>query len=346
MNKCIGTRFSQISQDSLFIVAEVGNQFNGSVEVSKKLIDVCVDAGADAIKFIFWFPDEIFTDKSVMYKYETSEGFKVEPLWDIVERLTLPLSDWWKVRTYALKKELTMMATVLSPTGFEWAENLGLEAIKLSTWDWNYHELWRWAARSGRPVIADCGAVSEEEIEENVNIFKEEKNDNLALLHCFHTYKHDQMNMSTIPYLRERFDCLVGYAPADINDDLDIMSVGMGACILEKRLTLDCEGGVLHDIVSKEPAEFKKYVDKMRLLKQAVGEYGVFPSDGDLEQRKKWFRRLVADRNILKNNIIDSSMIASKRGEYGISPKYIYDFLGKKSRRDVDRNSDITYNCI
>ena len=79
MKKCINLRETQLQDGNVFIIAEVGNQFNGDVETARKLIDAAKDAGADAVKFIFWFPDEIMADKAQMYSYETAEGIKRKP---------------------------------------------------------------------------------------------------------------------------------------------------------------------------------------------------------------------------------------------------------------------------
>lgn len=340
---------NKIIGDGLFIIAEVGNQFNGDVKTSFDLIDVVVDSGADAIKFIFWFPDEIMCDNP-MYTYEKwvsgidgnggyvpYKGIKTrvtEPMFDLLERLTLPLSDWRIIKKYCDKRKVTMLATIQSRTGIEWAEELELPAYKLSAWDWNNPLLYEAVAERGKPIIWDIGTVNEGELKQVIS-----KIDNpLLLMHEFHTDNYGQMNMETIPYLIETLGIPVGFASTDFNDELDCMAIALGAIALEKRLTLNRRDGVLHSAISKEPEEFKDYVRKMRLLHNALGEYSVIPSDNDLAERLKWFRHLVADKPIKKGEIITRDMIEAKRGWDGVTPIKTESYIGKEAEKDYERN--------
>jgi sialic acid synthase SpsE len=333
----------KINQDSLFIIAEVGNQFGGSLEKAKHLAKIAKDAGADAVKYIFWFPDEIMADKDLMYSYETIDGLKTENMFELLVKLQLPFNEWMEVKEYCDDIGIIMMSTVNSPTGFQWAMDLSLPILKLSSWDYNFTDLWQWCARTYLPTIADLSPVTEEELQRNINIFREEKNYNLIFLHCFHTQDYKQFNMNTIEYIRDKYDCLVGYSPAGRDDITDIMSVTLGACILEKRLTLSTSNGVLHDSVSKTPEEFKEYILLMRKVKEMVGQSHFKPSDNDWLERKKWFRRIVADTGIAKGEVITRNMLEAKRGETNISPEKIWDFTGKKATRDIKKNEDINY---
>lgn len=341
-----------IGGDDLFIVAEVGNQFHGDLETSKRLVDTCVNAGADMIKFIFWFPDEIFTEqglKDVTVTYDAWESagpwtlkeYKTEPIGDVIGRLQMDINDWWELRGYCLEKNMLMMSTINCSSGIDLDRYINLDALKIDSWGWNFPDLWRWCLQQHKPVFADCGPVSFKEIAKNVNLTKEEFNEELVLMHCVHTPRHEAFNMRTIPYLKEKFGCPVGYASANNNDDTDIMAVALGADVLEKRITLDRCGGEIHDAISKEPTEFEEYVKQMRKLKASVGKFAVVPSREDLTARKKWFRRIVADMDIFKGETIRRDMLEAKRGETGVSPEFMWDFVGKKATRDIKKNESI-----
>jgi len=347
-------RNKEITQDKLFIISEVGNQFGGSVEKAKRLIDVTKEAGADAVKFIFWFPDEILADKSIIYEYETNfvhpnypntkpvKTKVAELMFGLLDKLRLTDGEWREVRDYALNKDVIFMSTIISPGGIDLENFILMDAIKISSWDYNFPDLWRWIAWQGKPMLIDLGPADEELLAKNLSILKSEYNTNYALLHCFHTQNYNEMNMLTIPYLREKFKCPVGYSSIDYNDETDIMAVALGACILEKRLTLDRKGGILHDSISKEPDEFKAYVEKMRQCKEAMGKMGVFPSPNDIEQSKKWFRRIVADVDIRKGETITRDMLEAKRGRTGIEPERIWEFVGRRASQNIPRNTTLT----
>jgi len=331
-----------INQESLFIVAEVGNQFNGDLETAKKLALVAKEAGADAVKYIFWFPDEIMAE-DIPYTYETVGGLKTESMKGLLNKLRLPLHEWAEVKHYCDKIEIIMMSTVNCFGAYDYALDLGLPIIKLSSWDWNFTDLWRWCARTMLPCIADLGPVTEEEVKKNVDLFLEEKSKSLMFLHCTHGEK---MNMSSISYLRDKFDCITGYSSSGRNDETDIMSIGLGACILEKRLTLDRKGGVLHDAISKEPDEFKDYVTQMRKLKSALGDYGINQSKEDWAERPKWFRRVVVNSPIGEGDPVLRHELECKRGETGFPPERIWEIVGKIAKHDMPANYDITLEDV
>ena len=332
-----------IAQEKLFIIAEVGNQFDGKLEKALKLCDASKQAGADAVKFIFWFPDEILADKNLMYKYDTTVGTNQEVLFDLLNRFRLTLHEWWEVKEYCDKLDILMMATVLSPSGIDFAgeDGLCLPMIKLSSWDWNFYDLWDWAGKTELPLIIDTAPVTLEEFDDNMKLLKSRHNEDVVLLHCVHTKVPEQTNLMSIPFMAQRYDCLVGYSAPDLTDDLDMVAIGLGACVIEKRLTLDRKGGVLHDAVSKEPAEFKDYIDKMRHLKTQLGVCDWKVSDNDLLERKKWFRRIVADCDIHEGETILRPMLEAKRGETGLSPFEMQNIVGKVAKRDIKRNDDI-----
>ena len=285
-------------------------------------------------------------DKTQMYSYEARGTMVREPMYDLLERLRLPLHEWFELKLYCDKIGIIMMATVNSFGGLDYAMALDLPVIKLSSWDYNFTDLWRECAKIMLPCIADLGAVTEAELTTNVDIFKAEKNDQLMFLHCSHSTTIKETNMNSLPFIADKYRCLTGYSSNDCNDDLDKVSIGLGACILEKRLTLDRTAGVLHDAVSKEPDEFEYYVDKMRALKTSMGLYGINQSRNDWLQRKKWFRRVVTDVPIAKGEDIVRELLECKRGETGFPPDRIYEIVGKKAKHDMPKNYDITLEDV
>ena len=342
----IQLRFSQVSSDRLFIIAEVGNQFAGDVSTSKRLIDVASEAGADAVKFIFWFPDEILADKELKYTYEINGGNRTEPMYDLLDRLRLTEGQWIEVRDYAAYKNINFMSTVISPSGVDLASLLDLDAVKISSWDYNFLDLWKWCAGLDRPIFVDIGPCTQDELKRNLSLLKDYGSSDVCVLHCFHTRDPLFKNMASIQYIRGNLGYPAGFSSTDYNDDDDITAVAMGAVVLEKRLTLSRKGGVLHDAISKEPEEFKDYVKKMRGIKESIGKWGIFPSPQDLEQRKKWFRRVVADCDIKQGDSITRGLLEAKRGEWGISPEYIWEFVGKRALRDIRKNEDMDWSMV
>lgn len=330
----------------LFIIAECGVTCNYDTEITKQLIDTVAEAGADAIKFIFWFPDEIMCDRTVMRTYETVHGPETVNMFDRLNSLRFTLDEWKELMAYARSKNIIVFSTVNSPSGIRYAEELGLEAYKLSSWDYNDIPLWRNIAQKGKPMIIDTGPVADEDIAKVMKLMQDADNDQSVLLHCFHTHEPSEMNMRAIAYMRNEFDTLVGYSSADFHDETDIMAVTLGACVLEKRLTVDRSLPGHHHVLSKLPDEFAEYVKKMHDVRAALGAEELRPSAGDLEQRKKWFRHLVANEDLKAGTVLTENMLASKRGEYDVSPEHIDRFIGATLKRDLKENESILLTDI
>jgi N,N'-diacetyllegionaminate synthase len=279
-----------------FVMAEVGVTCNYDLRIARELIDVTREAGADAAKFIFWFPEEIMADRTVTYTYETSRGPRTENMFEMLSRLRFSFAQWQELKEYADRRGVVLFSTVNSPSGIEWAEKLGLEAYKLSSWDFNDLPLWRRIAALGKPMLIDTGPVDALDVAKVTRVMKDAGNTQAALIHCVHTDTPAEINMRSIPYLRAAFGCVVGYSSKDRASETDIMAVTLGASILEKRLTLDRGLPGHHHVISLEPAEFKDYVRMIRDVHASLGTLDLIPSPADLAERKKWFRHLVASR--------------------------------------------------
>lgn len=332
--------------EPLFIIAEVGVTCNYDIAITKELIDVVQETGADAIKFIFWFPEEIMSDKTISYTYETVSGTKSENMYEMLSELRFTLDEWREVKAYADERDVIVFSTVNSPGGIDYAEALGLEAYKLSSWDYNYFPLWRRIAALGKPMLIDTGPVNTLEVAKVMQLMKEAGNDQSVLVHCLHTSDHAEMNMRAIPYMRTAFDTLVGYSSKDRDDETDIMAITLGAVVLEKRLTMSRDLPGHHHILCKEPKEFEAYVKLMRNVRAALGVYDLRPSQADLEERKKWFRHIVANRDISKGTTLTADILEGKRPESGISPEYMDLFIGRETKRNLRTNEAFSWDDV
>jgi N,N'-diacetyllegionaminate synthase len=326
-----------------FVMAEVGVTCNYDLRIARELIDVTREAGADAAKFIFWFPEEIMADRTVTYTYETSRGPRTENMFEMLSRLRFSFAQWQELKEYADRRGVVLFSTVNSPSGIEWAEKLGLEAYKLSSWDFNDLPLWRRIAALGKPMLIDTGPVDALDVAKVMRVMKDAGNTQAALIHCVHTDTPAEINMRSIPYLQAAFGCVVGYSSKDRASETDIMAVTLGASILEKRLTLDRGLPGHHHVISLEPSEFKDYVRMIRDVHASLGTLDLIPSPADLAERKKWFRHLVASRPLEAGTRLTADMLESKRGEVGVSPEYLDILVGRVLRRALAKDETVEW---
>lgn len=347
MNKQISIQNKVIGgHHPIFIIAECGVTCNYDLKITKELIDVVHESGADAIKFIFWFPEEIMSDHSVNYTYQTVNGPKTENMFEMLNKLRFSLNQWREIKNYADEKQVILFSTVNSPSGIEFAETIGLEAYKLSSWDFNYIPLWKKIAAIGKPMLIDTGPVNSAEVARVIQLMRNAGNDQSVLVHCFHTKDYAQMNMRAIPYMKKAFNSIVGYSAPDCDDELDIVAITLGATVLEKRLTLNRNLPGHHHVISKEPHEFHDYVSLVRNIERAIGYSDLRPSEGDQIDRTKYFRHLVAKKDIPKGTVLTEDLLEGKRPLQGISPEHIDFFIGRLTTRNLKQNESITWNVV
>ncbi len=330
----------------LFIIAEIGVTCNYDLSLTKELIAAVKEAAADAVKFIFWFPDEIMSDRSITYSYQTVHGWVTENMYEMLNKLRFSREQWQEVQGYCREQGVIMFATVNSPGGLELARFLNCEAIKLSSWDYNYLPLFREVAVSGKPLLMDLGPVTLFELARVIHLLEEEGNRDLVLLHCSHTKNPAEINLRSIPYLRQTFHVHMGFSAEGREDDLDIMAVALGAVVLEKRLTMSRNLPGHHHLLAKEPEEFCAYVARMQRLKKALGSLSLRPSAADLKERRRWFRHLVADQDIPRGTMLTPGMLAAKRPEEGISPEFLEAFIGRVTTRDLKYNEALSWQDV
>ena len=341
----IGTRWIG-ARHPVFIMAEAGVTCNYDVGITKQLIDVVRESGADAIKLIFWFPDEIMSDRTIDYAYETVEGPRRENMYEMLNALRFSLDQWREIKAYADARGVILFSTVNSPTGIAWAETLKLEAYKLSSWDYNYAPLWRQIAALGKPMLIDTGPVTTRDVANTLELMRQAGNDQCVLVHCTHADRPEEMHLRAIPYMRETFQTLVGYSSKDRDATPDLLAVALGATVLEKRLTMSRSLPGHHHILSMEPKEFAEYVALIRRVEASLGDANLTPSAPDVEERRKWFRHLVAARPLTKGTVLTPELVEGKRPESGISPELLEYFLGKPLTRDLKDNESLGWDHV
>ena len=332
----------------LFIIAEVGVTCNYDMELSKKLIDVVKESGADAIKFIFWFPDELLSDRTATFTYDTPSGEKkTENMISMLSKLVFSLDQWREIKQYAAERDVILFSTINTPSGVTLARQLQLDAFKLSSWDYNCFPLWQELARERKPMLIDTGPVELLDVAKVMNIMHSAGNEDVVLLHCYKTTDYREINMKAIPYMRSAFGVLSGFSSTGQESDMDLLAVGLGACVLEKRLTISRSLPGHHQVLAKEPAEFKAYVKSMRNAHDALGVYALKPSPKDLSERKKSFRRIVANCDLPQGSVLSEKNLACKRPEEGgVSPEFFSLFLGRTLKRPVVENEAIQWEDL
>lgn len=325
-----------ILDKKVFIIAEIGNNHNGSKETALELIDFASKAGADAVKF------QTFTGLDIVSPTVSADEYKG---WDVkgftfwhefLDTISLGLSDHKEVYEYASLKGLIPFSTPTSVRIVDFLESIGNEIYKIASMDVTNIPLLKRVAETGKPVIMSTGMANETEIEQAINIFK---NNELVVLHCVSDYpvQPENVNLLSIPFLAERFNVITGFSDHSLTNEFAIAAISIGARVIEKHITYSRQSKEKAEHhFALEPGEFKEMVNAIRNIESGMGTKKLMRSAGELENKVKYRRSLHLNKNKKTGEQIFADDISVVRPAIGADASEFDFFIGKTLGRDVD----------
>lgn len=330
---------------SVYLIAEVGTTHGGDINNALALVEKAAKAGMDAVKFQIIDPYQD-SNKDRNYHFKSDGVAYEENMQTMFMKLQFNEDEWDKILERAKQNNICCFATVDSVEGIELLEKIKMPAIKMGAWDTTYIPLIKRIAETGLPTLLDLGPTTEEELKELINTFEDSGGKQLALLHDFHTEIESEMNMRAIEWLSKNTSCIVGYSSPARDDDLDILALGLGVNIIEKRLILSRSNKVFHADQSLEPEELKAWVQRVRRLESTLGKNAIIPSLKDAEDSKLYYRSVCTLRDIKKGEIYTEKNLIGKRPGTGIHTRHLEEIWGKKAVRDIKCDSLISWEDI
>lgn len=331
--------------ESVFIIAEAGVNHNGDIELAKKLVDVAVESGADAIKFQTFKAENVVTKNAPKADYQVKNTNSNESQYDMIKKLELSEDEFKELYRYARKKGIVFLSTPFDFDSADFLEELGIPAFKVSSTDLTNLPFLEYIAEKGRPVILSTGMGTLGEIEEAINTIKNAGNEDIILLHCITSYpaKFESLNLKAIQTLKEAFKLPVGFSDHSLGIYAPIAAVALGAVVIEKHFTLDKNLPGPDHKASLDPEELKEMIKWIRLIEKALGDGIKRPILEEEEIKTVARRSIVAKVNIPKGTIITEGMITFKRPGTGLPPKYYKEIIGKRAKRNIKADELISW---
>jgi N-acetylneuraminate synthase len=255
---------------SIFIIGEIGINHNGNLGITKELIDVAIDAGADAVKFQKRTIDLVYTK-------EMLEGFRGSP-WGTTQReqkegIEFGLDEYQEIDKYCKEKGIEWFASAWDLESQKFLQQFDLQHNKIASAMIVYEDLLKMVASEGRHTFISTGLSTLEDIDKAVHIFKD-TDCSFELMHCVSTYpmKDEDANLKMIHTLQERYNCDVGYSGHEVGLAVSYAATALGITSLERHITLDRAMYGSDQSASVEPAGFKMLVGAVRKIEQAMGD--------------------------------------------------------------------------
>ncbi|MBS1249807.1 MAG: N,N'-diacetyllegionaminic acid synthase [Chloroflexi bacterium] len=320
-----------------FIIAEIGVNHNGILQYAFDLIDAAVDAGADAVKFQKRTLEDLYPQK---YLDNANVGEKnLNYLLPILQQVELSESDFYRLVDYCEEKGITFMSSAFDRESVDFVEKLGVPAFKVASADMINLPLIDYLVDKGKPLIVSTGMSRMEEVDTTVDFLKERGAD-FALLHCNSAYpaSFPDINLRFMDRLRE-YGVPVGYSGHERGIAVSTVASALGACIVERHITLDRTMDGPDHAASLEPHGFRKMVRDIRQVAEAMGTgKEKYFTMGEILNREVLAKSLVATRDIESGEKLTREMIVVKGPGQGLSPQRYTDLVGRVMKRPLKQD--------
>lgn len=326
----------EINQDSkVFIIAELSANHNGSLETAIETIRAAKRAGADAIKFQTYTADTITIDsKNDDFKLNQGTIWDGKYLYDLYKEAYTPWE--WHEELFQVAKEegLVCFSSPFDTTAVELLEKLNAPAYKIASFEITDIPLIELVASKGKPVIISTGIAGLEDIELALDACKRMGNNDIALLKCTSSYPApiDEANMVMVKDLVERYGVISGLSDHTMGSTVPVVATCFGAKIIEKHFILDKSIGGPDASFSMDESEFTEMVKAVREAEKAIGIVDYTLTEKQKKGRE-FSRSLYVAEDIKAGEIFTEKNLRSVRPGFGMHPKYLKDFLGKKASK-------------
>ncbi len=330
-----------------FIIAELSANHQHDFKRAKDLVAEAKECGVDAIKIQTYTPDTLTIDCDNEYFRIQHPVWGGQTLYELYGKAYTPWEWHADLKNYAEQLGLVFFSTAYDRSSADFLEKLQIPVYKIASFELVDIPLIKYVAKKKRPVMLSTGMANEEEVDLAVRTIRAEGNDEIILLKCTSSYpaKAEEMNLSSIPFLAEKFGTVAGLSDHSLTSEVAIAAVALGAKVIEKHFTLSRQEQGPDSHFSLEPQEMKSLVNAVRSIEKALGTTELGPTRE--EKNSMVFRKsLFAVRDIKKGESLTEENIRSIRPGYGLLPKYYFDLLGKTVTRDIKAGMPLSLDMI
>ncbi len=328
-------RISNLSKT--FIVAEISANHSGSLRLLKKTMLKAKLSGADAVKIQSYQANTMTLDsRNKNFLINDKSIWKGKYLYSLYQKAETPFKWHKEIFKFAKKNKILCFSAPFDPTAVELLEKCGCPIYKLASPEIEDLRLIRKIAKTKKPIIISTGIANEDDIKRALKICLEEKNNNVILLNCISSYpaKNYELNLIYINKLK-KYSPIVGYSDHSNSDLASLISISLGAKVIEKHFILNKKINSPDKTFSHDPKEFKNLVKKIRLAEEMLGKKKIDKKEILKGKLKTITRSIFYAANIKKGNKITEENIKSVRPGTGLSLIFYEKILGKKLLRSV-----------
>lgn len=342
----IGNR-SISSSEKPYIIAELSGNHNGSLDKALKIVDAAYDSGADAIKLQTYTADTM-TLKSKKPDFMISQGLWAgKSLYDLYDWAHTPWEWHEKIFQHAKDLGITAFSSPFDDTAVDFLESLNVPAYKIASFELTDIPLIKKVASTGKPIILSTGMANLSEIQLAIKSIQDTSESPFCLLHCVSGYPTpiDDINLKGIELLKSHFSCPIGLSDHTLTTLTSVCATSMGACVIEKHITLNRDDGGPDSEFSLQPEEFAHLCRDVKLAFRCMGNHDF--ELRDCEKENTQFRRSIyIVKDIDKNQELTQENIRIIRPSYGLQPAEYENVLGCKANQDIKSGTPLSHKLF
>lgn len=330
-----------------YVVAEMSANHLGAFERAVRIVEEAARAGADAVKLQTYRPESLTIDAATPPFCIRETQWAGRTLFELYRQAATPWQWYPLLKPVAERLGIALFSTPFDVAAVEFLEKHGAAALKIASFEIAEQPLLQRAAQCGKPLIVSTGMASQQEIHEALGAIGRAGGRQVALLHCTSAYPAaaEAMHLRTLSDMHERFGVPVGLSDHSLSDAVPVAAVALGACIVEKHLTLSRADGGPDAAFSLEPGEFARMVHSVRTAWKALGEVRYGPTEQ--ERPLCGFRRsLFAVRDVEAGETFTAENVRSIRPAGGLHPRWLPHVLGRKAACFVARGTPLGWEHV
>lgn len=324
-----------------YVVAEMNMGHTGKMELAKKMVLAAKECGCDCVKFQSWSSKSLYS--KVVY-----EGNPIAKR--IADRFSLSEEKLLEAKQYCDEIGITFSSTPYDKSEVDYLVDVcDAPYIKVASMDLNNYPFLEYIASKQVPIVLSTGMADIEEIRKAVKTIFDAGNKQVCILHCVAEYppELESINLNNIHMLREEFpECPIGLSDHSSGVEVSTAAVALGVCMIEKHFTLDKSARGWDNEMAMEPDEMRQLVNNSRNVFIAMGSREKVVGSGELEQRQRIRRSVVATRNIEAGTVLTAEHLDCKRPGTGIPPERMRSLIGMKVLRDISADELILDNDL
>lgn len=329
------------------IIAEAGVNHDGELDTALRLVDAALAAGADAVKFQTFDPDELVTADSTLASYQRQGVPEAASQREMLNKLRFGADEHEALMEHCREMGIEFLSTPFDVGSAAMLVKLGMAAFKVGSGELTNLPFLNELSRYALPILLSTGMSDMTEVEAAVTTIQAHRTP-LVLLHCTSSYPapDEDANLRAIDTMRKRFDLPVGYSDHSVGLELSLAAVARDACVIERHFTLDRRRPGPDHAMSLEPNELAELVRRVRSLERWLGDGRKRPQPSERELRILARRSIVAARPLAAGEVLTAESLAVKRPGDGLPPARLSSLLGARLRRSLSADEQLAESDV